>query len=117
MTRATFLPSPLALFKLRLFGQIVHDALHATACLVGSVLRTPDYRDVDVRIMLDDQRFTRIFGDNGVWVANGPLTLANMALSALARDITGSQVDCQIQRRSDAPDEPRQPLACQGYDR
>jgi hypothetical protein len=52
--------------------------------------------------MLDDDTFERVFGADGLWVTNGGLQLANMALSALARELSGLDVDCQVQRRSDA---------------
>lgn len=52
--------------------------------------------------MLDDDTFQRVFGADGLWVTNGGLTLANMALSALARQQTGLDIDCQVQRISDA---------------
>lgn len=112
--RANYMPSPPALFKLRLFGETVRRLTGATAYLVGSVLDRPDYRDVDVRIMVDDDTFARLFGADGLWITNGGLTLGNMALSALARELTGLDVDCQVQRMSDANavdgDKQRQPL-------
>lgn len=112
--RVNYLPSPAALYRLRLFGEQVSRLIDETPYMVGSVLDRPDYRDVDVRIMLDDKRFERWFGKDGLWITNGPLTLANMALSAWAREITGLDVDCQFQRQSDANseygDHKRQPL-------
>ena len=113
-TRANYMPSPPALFRLRLFGEAVHRHIGVRAYLVGSVLGRRDYRDIDVRIMLDDDTFQRVFGADGLWITNGALTLANMALSALAREMTGLDIDCQIQRLSDANaeygDRQRQPL-------
>ena len=112
--RANYMPSPPALFKLRLFGDAVYRLTGARAWLVGSVLHRRDHRDIDVRIMLDDETFERVFGGDGLWVTNGSLTLANMALSALAHEMTGLEIDCQIQRTSDANavygDQQRQPL-------
>jgi hypothetical protein len=112
--RINHLPSPPAVFKLRLFGETVQRLTGNTAYLVGSVLERADYRDVDVRLMLDDETFERTFGGDGLWISNGGLTLANMALSALAREMTGLDVDCQVQRLSDANTEygerQRQPL-------
>ena len=116
--RSNYMPSPPALFKLRLFGDAVRRLIGATPYLVGSVLHRLDHRDVDVRIMLDDATFERVFGGDGLWVTNGSLTLANMALSAMAREMTGLEVDCQIQRKSDANavygGETRQPLRLPG---
>jgi hypothetical protein len=100
--RFNYLRSPSALFRLRQFGEAVYNLIGERAYLVGSVLDRPDFRDVDVRIMLDDEIFERTFGGDGLWVTNGSLTLANMALSAMAREMTGLDVDVQIQRTSDA---------------
>jgi len=112
--RFNYLPSPKALFKLRLFGEVVEKLIGETPYIVGSALDKPDFRDVDVRIMLEDEAFERIFGGDGLWITNGALTLANMALSALAREISGLEIDCQIQRLTDANAEygghKRQPL-------
>ena len=112
---SNYMPSPPALFKLRLFGDAVARLIGERPYLVGSVLTRPDHRDIDVRIMLDDATFERVFGGDGLWVTNGSLTLANMALSAMAREMTGLEIDCQIQRKSDANavygSERRQPLA------
>lgn len=111
--RANYIVSPPALFRLRLFGDAVRRLTGERAYLVGSVLHRRDHRDIDVRIMLNDPTFERMFGGDGNWVTNGSLTLANMALSALAKEISGLEVDCQIQRTSDANAEydfQRQPL-------
>lgn len=112
--RANYMPSPAALFRLRIFGDTVHRLIGKRAYLVGSVLHRRDHRDIDVRIMLDDDTFERTFGGNGLWITNGSLTFANMALSALAREMTGLDIDCQFQRLSDANAEygrkPREPL-------
>lgn len=112
--RVNYVPSPAALFKLRTFGEHIRRLIDETPYMVGSVLERPDYRDIDVRILLDDERFEQWFGGDGLWITNGPLTLANMALSAMAREITGLDVDCQYQRMSDANSQygehQRQPL-------
>lgn len=100
--RANFLPSPFALFKLCQFGDVIRRLTGCTPYLVGSVLTRRDYRDVDVRIILGEETFERLFGGNVDWRTNRELTLANMALSALAREMTGLDVDCQVQRIDDA---------------
>lgn len=101
-TRANFLPSPFALFKLRQFGDVIRRLAGETPYLVGSVLSRRDYRDVDVRIILDEDAFERLFGGDVDWRTNPALTLANMALSALAREMTALDVDCQVQRIDNA---------------
>lgn len=100
--RANYVPSPPALFRLRLFGDAVKRLIGERPYLVGSVLTRRDHRDIDVRIMLADETFDRAFGADEDWRTNGSLMLANMALSALAKEMSGLEVDCQIQRRSQA---------------
>ncbi len=69
---------------------------------VGSSLKQKrDWRDVDVRLILDDEEYARLgLGDpehthqNAKWVA---LTLA---FTALGRQMTGLPIDFQIQQRT-----------------
>lgn len=75
-------------------GGTYHAVFH-----VGSSLQTTAWRDVDVRVMLPDDRYEALgLGDperphsNPRWVA---LTLA---LSALGREMTGLPIDCQLQQ-------------------
>jgi hypothetical protein len=75
--------------------------------LVGSVLERPDYRDVDVRVILRDKKFDRMFpkatvhGDAGAhddvrW------TFLCSAISHWLTDVSGLPVDFQIQRMTEA---------------
>jgi hypothetical protein len=80
-------------------------AFDAPVYLVGSVLRTPEYRDIDLRLILpdDDERFT------------GPLRLViNIAVSDLIAKTAGlaRPIDFQIQTmtEADAEDGARNPL-------
>lgn len=101
--KTSYMPSPLALFKLREFGAAITDCIGETPYLVGSILRERSgWRDVDVRVMVDDETFAAIFGEDDVWITNGRLRLINMALSALGEQMTGLPVDCQIQQASEA---------------
>lgn len=51
--RATYVGMPWQP-KLHMFGQIVYDAFDSHGYLVGSCLQRRDWRDVDVRVILDD---------------------------------------------------------------
>lgn len=68
--------------------------------LVGSVnegTARPPWRDVDVRLMLDDAEFDALFGDNlQRW------ELLSLAIGDYLRQRTGLPIDFQIQRRSEA---------------
>src|SRR5690242_8007878 len=76
----------------------IRDAFDNAPMLVGSVLERPDFRDVDVRLMVDDDEYERMFGD----VANDPRAamralLINSALSDWLAHTTGLPVDFQFQ--------------------
>jgi hypothetical protein len=87
---------------LKQFGQVIYDAFGEVAYHVGSSLRRKrGWRDVDVRILMDDKTYAAMgFGepdrpqDSAKWVA---LTLA---FTALGRQMTGLPIDFQIQQRT-----------------
>lgn len=62
-----------------------------TPYLVGSVLQTETFRDVDVRILLDDEDFHNIPMD---------VLDLNMMLSQWGKRVTGLPIDCQVQSRT-----------------
>lgn len=65
--------------------------------LVGSALTDPDFRDVDVRLILDDEEFDRRFGDSEfVW------GVMCRGIAALLVKMTGLPIDFQIQRQTEA---------------
>jgi hypothetical protein len=77
--------------------------------LVGSVNETPEYRDVDLRVILDDDEFDHLFdGKILLW------SLVCQAIGHYLRNVTGLPIDFQIQRMSQAnvkfPDGPRNPM-------
>ena len=85
------------------FGYLVWCVFGEYPYHVGSSLRGKQWRDVDVRLILSDERYSlEGLGDpknphmNAKWVA---LTLA---FSALASQMTGLPVDFQIQQQTDA---------------
>jgi hypothetical protein len=61
--------------------------------LVGSATQRADYRDVDLRMILDDDKVTAI-----------PLDLRyfNMAVSLWGQQVTGLPIDFQVQPASEA---------------
>jgi hypothetical protein len=92
-----------ATLKLEQFGELLHDAFGEVPYQVGSSLETTTWRDVDVRVMLDDETYAAMgFGDpvyshhNAKWVA------FTLAFSALGREMTGLPVDFQIQQTTRA---------------
>lgn len=75
------------------------------AYLVGSCLDRPDYRDVDVRCILDDDEFARLFpGTEGeariTHEHSARLALLNASISLYLSRITGLPIDFQFQQRT-----------------
>lgn len=86
--------SPAVLY-LEQFGEVCNDAFGSTAYLVGSAARGKVWRDVDVRVILDDSEFYRLCGHSAL---NGPVwTAFAMAFSALGEKMTGLPIDFQLQ--------------------
>ncbi len=80
--------------------------------LVGSAMLRPDFRDVDVRLILPDEEFDALFADRkGLWA------LLSRLGATYFRAKTGLPVDFQVQRQSEANERfgdlgamPRNPL-------
>ena len=88
----------------------IHKAFGARPYLVGTagVGDASSYRDVDVRLMLDDEQFAEVCPTRERW------QLLCLAIGAYLRDRTGLPVDFQIQLTSVANErhgsKPRNPL-------
>lgn len=88
---------------LNAFGTWVIKAFDAVPYLVGSAARGKDWRDVDVRLILEDEVYDALFGKRALPVhADAKWALLCAALSALARQQTGLPVDFQIDRQTEA---------------
>jgi hypothetical protein len=99
--------------RLDLASFLVRKALD-TPYLVGSVLATPEHRDVDIRCILSDEHYDRLFG-----VPPGHRDalrhLLQVAITEHYVRATGLRIDFQIQRMTEAndgryPNSPRHPL-------
>jgi hypothetical protein len=86
------------------FGNQIWNAFDKPAYLVGSALYSKIWRDVDIRLILDDEEYEKMeLGnpqhsqhDNGKWVA------LCMAFSSLGKQMTGLPIDFQIQQQTQA---------------
>lgn len=96
-TGRTFLDAP-DLTRLDLAAVLIHECLD-TPYLVGSALVKPDYRDVDVRCILFDKRYRKLFPRG----AHDPLrhVLEVYFTEHLVR-ATGLRIDFQIQQMTTA---------------
>lgn len=96
--RSDYIPGPARLMLAR-FGEEVFHAV-GVAFLVGSALDRADYRDVDVRVILEDDAFDRLAALTDI--AQGRQSSFNLAFSALGERMTGLPIDFQIQRMTEA---------------
>lgn len=90
-------------FSLSLICDQVAKAFGEHVCyLVGSALQRPDYRDVDVRLIIGDAKWHALFGSN----ENGELSifwsLICTSISEYIEKRTGLNVDFQIQSMTTA---------------
>lgn len=101
--KATHVGAP-ACFALELVARHVCEAFGAyddagVGCyVVGSSLERPDWRDVDVRLMLKDDAFAELFpkaGDH--WENDARWLLLTTAISEHMSKVTGLPIDFQIQ--------------------
>lgn len=103
--------------KLDRFGEIVYQAFAARAYIVGSALTRRDWRDVDVRVILDDEHFAMLFGEETDWRKNPRLAAVSTAFAALANQMTGLPVDVGIDQMTAANEDEnanrRHPLGVQ----
>lgn len=77
----------------------INKALGETCYLVGSATHTKAYRDVDVRVLMEDSKYDKLFGT----VADNPFhRLVCVGISTWLSSITNLPVDFQIQRRERA---------------
>ena len=100
--RACWLGAP-AMFNLQAACTVLVEAYGPHIYLVGSCLERRDYRDVDVRCMLGDAEFARLFPGSTTpthWHAR--LNILNAAISEWLAARTGLPIDFQFQQSSDA---------------
>lgn len=94
-------------FALEAACAVLNDA-RCASYLVGSCMERPNYRDVDLRCILDDDEFEKRFAAQRV-----QLRLLNAALSEWISARTGLPIDFQFQSQTEAnkyKDRPRNPM-------
>lgn len=102
-----------AVFALEQACKLLRDAFraeteqdHIGIYVVGSCLERPDFRDVDVRMMMDDASFSRLFPaaniDPATWEFDPRWCLMVVSISKWMSDQTGLPVDFQFQPMSRA---------------
>jgi hypothetical protein len=107
-----------AVFALELACQQINAAFGDFGCfLVGSAAERPDWRDVDIRFIMDDEKFAFLFprahAHSALWEHDPRWLLLTLAITQWLRGQTGLPVDFQIQPQSFANerhDKPRQAM-------
>jgi hypothetical protein len=100
--RANWIGAPEA-FNLSNVACILNEAFGTHNYLVGSALTSRDHRDVDVRCILPDEEFDKLFPDARTgYQYQARWSLICAAISEWMAKRTGLQIDFQIQRQSEA---------------
>lgn len=123
--KASYVGAP-AIFLLELACKQINEAFgeengaeYGCCFLVGSALERPDWRDVDVRMILDDAAFRRLFPAASMtpgvanWEFDVRWALMTSTISAHLSKITGLPIDFQFQPMTFANErhkKPRNPL-------
>jgi hypothetical protein len=101
-TRANWIGAP-EFFNLNQLCVILNYAFDSTSYLVGSSLHKRDYRDVDIRCMMDDEKFDKMFpGMGGNPQHHALWSLMCSSISEWLSKRSGLPVDFQLQRTTDA---------------
>ena len=113
--RANFLGAPEAL-NLNVVCSTLVEAFGHNIYLVGSAIEHRDYRDVDVRCILDDEEYDRMFSNSTKnQQLNAAWCLVCAAISEWMKNRTGLPIDFQIQKRTDANEQyPKQKRSALG---
>ena len=101
--KAPYVGAP-AIFALEQACQQINAAFDGFGCyLVGSALERPDWRDVDVRLIMADEEFDALFPDAGrTWEFHPRWLLLTVAISGWLSKITGLPIDFQFQPQTHA---------------
>lgn len=99
--RANYVPAP-HYYNLNQACSIVNRAFGGTCYLVGSSLAKRDWRDIDVRLIMDDAEYDRLFIDKTHQTHNPFWSLLCTSISLWLRQQTDLPIDFQIQRQTQA---------------
>lgn len=93
-----------ACFALELACRYVCDAFDGYGCyVVGSCLDRPDWRDVDVRFIMSDEKFALNFPEAGShWEHDARWLLLTVSISAWLSNQSGLPIDFQFQPQTHA---------------
>lgn len=100
--RANYVPAP-HFYNLNQACVLLNTALGDYGCyLVGSSIERRDYRDVDVRFIMEDGAYDRLFRDPEAGYLNALWSLMCTSISLWLKQVTDLPIDFQIQRMTQA---------------
>lgn len=101
--KACYVGAP-AIFALELACTPINEAFDGFGCyLVGSALERRDWRDVDVRFIMQDEAFNKLFPNAGQhWEHDVRWLLLTTSISGWLSKVTGLPVDFQFQPQTRA---------------
>jgi hypothetical protein len=95
-----------AIFRLELACQHLSRAFGETCYLVGSALERPDWRDIDIVMIMDDGDFAKEFSaatlHSGAWEFDPRWLILTISISAWLSEQCGHPVDFKFQPRTHA---------------
>lgn len=110
LLKSSYIGAP-AIFQLEMACRQLFEAFgdggdyHTCIYLVGSSMERPDWRDVDVRMMLPDEEFARLFPDAGKhWEQDPRWLVMVVSISAWMSKLTDLPIDFQFQPATHAND-------------
>lgn len=110
--KASYVGAP-ACFALELACQDLRRAFPEGGCyLVGSALERPDWRDVDVRLIMSDDEFDGLFPgcrERGLWEFDARWLVMTTAISGWLTARTGLPIDFQFQPQTHANERHKKP--------
>jgi hypothetical protein len=103
MVRANYIPAP-HFFELNQACRMLTEAFGYHVYLVGSSIERRDYRDVDIRCILPDKEYARMFGEpsSASHARNAMWSLMCSSISLWLSRATGLPIDFQIQQQTQA---------------
>lgn len=105
--KVSYIGAP-AVFKLEAACTLVNRAFGSFGCyIVGSAIERADWRDVDVRFILEDTEFEKLFPDAGAinlcrWEFDPRWLIVNIGIAGYLSQQSGLPIDFQIQPQSHA---------------
>lgn len=97
--RANYLPVP-HVFNLNQACMVLAEAFDHGVYLVGSCLKKRDYRDVDVRAIVSDEMYDRMFPGCVIEQHHPLWSVMCASISLYLEKATGLPIDFQIQKQS-----------------